>query len=40
MGIFTVIIAKAYPNSKIHGCDNHCPSIEKAKEQAKKRKSR
>jgi 2-polyprenyl-3-methyl-5-hydroxy-6-metoxy-1,4-benzoquinol methylase len=29
-------MAKAYPNSKFYGFDNHSPSIEKAKEQAKK----
>lgn len=34
-GISTRIMAKAYPNSKFYGYDNHSPSIEKAKEQAK-----
>ena len=31
-GISTIIMAKAYPNSKFHGFDNHTSSIEKAKE--------
>ena len=35
-GISTMIMAKAYPNSKFYGYDNHSPSIEKAKEQAKR----
>jgi 2-polyprenyl-3-methyl-5-hydroxy-6-metoxy-1,4-benzoquinol methylase len=35
-GISTTLMAKAYPNSKFYGFDNHSPSIEKAKEQAKK----
>jgi 2-polyprenyl-3-methyl-5-hydroxy-6-metoxy-1,4-benzoquinol methylase len=35
-GISTIIMAKGYPNSKFYGFDNHGPSIEKAKEQAKK----
>jgi SAM-dependent methyltransferase len=35
-GISTILLAKAYPNSKFYGFDNHGPSIEKAKEQAKK----
>jgi 2-polyprenyl-3-methyl-5-hydroxy-6-metoxy-1,4-benzoquinol methylase len=34
-GISTMIMAKAYPNSNFYGYDNHGPSIEKAKEQAK-----
>ncbi len=34
-GISTMIMAKAYPNSKFYGYDNPSPSIEKAKEQAK-----
>lgn len=33
-GVSTVIMAKAYPNSKFYGFDNHPPSIEKAKENA------
>ena len=35
-GISTILMAKAYPNSKFYGFDNHEPSIEQAKEQAKK----
>ncbi|HJU59908.1 MAG TPA: class I SAM-dependent methyltransferase [Nitrososphaeraceae archaeon] len=35
-GISTILMAKAYPNSKFYGFDNHGPSIEQAKEQAKK----
>jgi 2-polyprenyl-3-methyl-5-hydroxy-6-metoxy-1,4-benzoquinol methylase len=35
-GISTIIMAKAYPNSKFYGFDNHSPSIEQAKEQARK----
>ena len=35
-GISTIIMAKSYPNSKFYGFDNHGPSIEKAKEQARK----
>ncbi len=35
-GISTILMAKAYPNSKFYGFDNHSPSIEQAKEQAKK----
>ncbi|HEU4483625.1 MAG TPA: methyltransferase domain-containing protein [Nitrososphaeraceae archaeon] len=35
-GISTIIMAKAYPNSKFYGFDNHNPSIEQAKEQARK----
>ncbi len=31
-GISTILMAKAYPNSKFYGFDNHGPSIEKAKE--------
>lgn len=34
-GISTTIMAKAYPNSKFYGYDNHGPSIEKAKELSK-----
>ena len=32
-GISTMIMAKAYPNSKFYGFDNHSPSIEQAKDQ-------
>jgi SAM-dependent methyltransferase len=32
-GISTILMAKAYPNSKFHGFDNHGPSIEKAQNQ-------
>ena len=35
-GISTILMAKAYPNSKFYGFDNHGPSIEQAKEQARK----
>jgi 2-polyprenyl-3-methyl-5-hydroxy-6-metoxy-1,4-benzoquinol methylase len=35
-GISTILMAKAFPNSKFHGFDNHTPSIEAAKEMAKK----
>jgi 2-polyprenyl-3-methyl-5-hydroxy-6-metoxy-1,4-benzoquinol methylase len=35
-GISTILMAKAYPNSKFYGFDNHTPSIEQAREQAKK----
>jgi len=35
-GISTILMAQAYPNSQFFGFDNHTPSIEKAKEQAKK----
>jgi 2-polyprenyl-3-methyl-5-hydroxy-6-metoxy-1,4-benzoquinol methylase len=35
-GISTTLMAKAYPNSKFYGFDNHNPSIEQAKEQARK----
>jgi 2-polyprenyl-3-methyl-5-hydroxy-6-metoxy-1,4-benzoquinol methylase len=31
-GISTILMAKAYPNSKFYGFDNHGPSIEQAKE--------
>lgn len=34
-GISTILMAKAYPNSKFYGFDNHTPSIEQAREQAK-----
>lgn len=34
-GISTVIMAKAYPNSKFIGFDNHSASIERARELAK-----
>jgi SAM-dependent methyltransferase len=35
-GISTILMAKAYPNSKFYGFDNHGPSIEQAKEQVRK----
>jgi 2-polyprenyl-3-methyl-5-hydroxy-6-metoxy-1,4-benzoquinol methylase len=35
-GISTTLMAKAYPNSKFYGFDNHSPSIEQAKELSKK----
>lgn len=35
-GISTILMAKAFPNSKFHGFDNHIPSIEEAKDQLKK----
>jgi SAM-dependent methyltransferase len=35
-GISTLLMAKAYPNSHFFGFDSHLPSIEKAKEEAKK----
>ena len=35
-GISTILMAKAFPNSKFHGFDNHTPSIEEAKDQLKK----
>jgi 2-polyprenyl-3-methyl-5-hydroxy-6-metoxy-1,4-benzoquinol methylase len=35
-GISTILMAKAYPNSKFYGFDNHGPSIEQAQEQARK----
>lgn len=35
-GVSTILIAKAYPNSKIIGFDYHKPSIEWAREQAEK----
>jgi SAM-dependent methyltransferase len=35
-GISTILMAKAYPNSKFYGFDNHGPSIEQAKEQLRK----
>jgi SAM-dependent methyltransferase len=35
-GISTILMAKAYPNSKFYGFDNHAPSIEQAKEQVRK----
>ena len=34
-GISTIIMARAYPNSKFYGFDNHGPSIKKAKDQLK-----
>jgi len=35
-GISTILMAKAYPNSKFYGFDNHSPSIEQAKDQLRK----
>jgi SAM-dependent methyltransferase len=35
-GVSTILMAKAYPNSKIIGFDYHKPSIERAREQAEK----
>jgi 2-polyprenyl-3-methyl-5-hydroxy-6-metoxy-1,4-benzoquinol methylase len=35
-GISTALMAKAFPNSKFYGIDNHTPSIEAAKEMAKR----
>jgi len=35
-GISTIIMAKAYPNSKFYGFDNHGSSVEKAKDQLRK----
>ncbi len=35
-GISTILMAKAYQNSKFYGFDNHSHSIEQAKEQARK----
>lgn len=32
-GISTILMAKAYPNSKFYGFDNHLPSIEQANQQ-------
>ncbi len=34
-GISTILMAKAYPNSKFYGFDNHTPSIEYARKKAK-----
>src|SRR5215471_4161194 len=36
LGASTILMAKAYPNSTIHGFDYHAPSIELAKESAQK----
>jgi SAM-dependent methyltransferase len=33
-GASTIIMAKAYPNSRFHGFDNHAPSIERARKAA------
>jgi SAM-dependent methyltransferase len=33
-GASTIIMAKAYPNSRFHGFDNHAPSIEHARREA------
>jgi SAM-dependent methyltransferase len=35
-GVSTILMAKAYPNSKVIGFDYHKPSIERAREQAEK----
>jgi SAM-dependent methyltransferase len=35
-GISTILMAKAYPNSRFYGFDNHGPSIERAKDQIRK----
>jgi hypothetical protein len=35
-GVSTILIAKAYPNSKIIGFDYHRPSIERARKEAEK----
>jgi SAM-dependent methyltransferase len=35
-GISTILMARAYPNSKFYGFDNHGPSIEEAKHQVRK----
>ena len=35
-GISTILMAKAYPNSKFYGFDNHGHSIEQAKEEVRK----
>jgi SAM-dependent methyltransferase len=35
-GISTILMAKAYPNSKFYGFDNHIASIEQARELARK----
>jgi SAM-dependent methyltransferase len=35
-GISTILMAKAYPNSKFYGFDNHRPSVEQAKDQVSK----
>jgi SAM-dependent methyltransferase len=35
-GISTILMAKAYPNSKFYGFDNHGASIEQAKDQVRK----
>jgi Methyltransferase small domain len=35
-GISTILMAKAYPNSKFYGFDNHGPSIEQAKEKGRR----
>ena len=37
-GASTILMAKAYPNSKFIGFDSHKPSIERAREQAEKEK--
>jgi len=34
-GISTILMAKAYPNSKFYGFDNHLPSIEYARNKAR-----
>jgi len=35
-GISTILMAKAYPNSKFYGFDNHGPSVEQAKDASTK----
>jgi SAM-dependent methyltransferase len=35
-GISTIIMARAYPNSKFYGFDSHGPSVEKAKDQLRR----
>ena len=38
-GISTTLMAKAYPNSKFYGFDNHIPSIEQDERTSKKRRN-
>ena len=35
-GASTIIMAQAFPNARFHGFDNHAPSIERAREAARK----
>ncbi len=35
-GVSTILITKAYPNTKVIGFDSHKPSIEWARKQAEK----